>query len=54
MATHRSPSPVPEDATEVTEDQAQQQELQDHKDDHPEDPEAPGGQQDRHQIADET
>ena len=48
---HRRPSPVPKDATEVTEDQARQQDLQNHKDD---DPQAPGRHQDRHQIADET
>lgn len=51
MEHSSSGSPVPEDATQVTEDQARQQELQDHKDD---DPLAPGRHQDRHQLADET
>lgn len=51
MTHSSSPSPVPEDATEVTEEQARQQELQNHKDD---DPDAPGRHQDRHQLADET
>lgn len=51
MEQHSRPSPVPNDATEVTEDQARQQDLQNHKDD---DPQAPGRHQDRHQIADET
>ncbi|WP_194166679.1 hypothetical protein [Mycolicibacterium sp. P9-22] len=51
MEQHSRPSPVPKDATEVTEDQARQQELQNHKND---DPQAPGRHQDRHQIADET
>lgn len=51
MAKHRSPSPVPEDATQVTDEQAEMQQQLDGKD---EDPDAPGRHQDRHQIADET
>jgi len=51
MAKHRSPEPVPQDATEVTEEQALQQERQEHRND---DPDAPGGHQDHHQLADET
>jgi hypothetical protein len=51
MAKHRKPSPTPEDATEVTEEQA---EMQQQLDDQHHDPEGPGLQQDRHQIADET
>lgn len=45
------PSPIPEDATEVTDDQRQMQEELDHPAD---DPDAPAKHQDRHQIADET
>ncbi|WP_200962225.1 hypothetical protein [Mycobacterium sp. Root265] len=51
MAKHRSPSPTPEDATEVT---AEQAEMQEQLDDQHHDPEGPGLHQDRHQIADET
>jgi hypothetical protein len=46
------PPPTPKDATRATDDQRVQQQHQlDHRND---DPEAPGGHQDRHQIADET
>ncbi|MCF6390225.1 hypothetical protein L2K20_24900 [Mycobacterium sp. MBM] len=51
MTDHHSPSPVPEDATKVTDEQAAMQERLDDKDG---DPDAPGRHQDRHQIADET
>ncbi len=46
-----SPSPDPKDATQATDDQREMQDELDHQDD---DPDAPGGHQDRHQIADET
>ncbi|MDZ7883469.1 MAG: hypothetical protein U5N53_11420 [Mycobacterium sp.] len=42
---------VPKDATEVTEEQAEQQDQHEHRND---DPDAPGRHQDRRQIADET
>ena len=44
-------SPIPTDATEVTDEQREWQDELDHRG---EDPDAPGLQQDRHQIADET
>ncbi len=47
---HRRES-VPEDATEVTEEQRVEQRQLDHQDD---DPDAPGAHQDRHKLADET
>jgi hypothetical protein len=46
-----NPPPTPKDATGATDDQRVQQHQLDHRND---DPEAPGGHQDRHQIADET
>lgn len=51
MAEQHRPSPIPEDATKVTDEQAAMQERLEAKDD---DPDAPGRHQDRHQIADET
>lgn len=42
---------IPKDANEVT---AEQREMQDQLDHDDGDPEAPGGHQDRHRIADET
>lgn len=51
MEPHSRPSPVPKDATEVTDEQA---EMQEQLDDQHHDPEGPGLHQDRHQIADET
>lgn len=48
---HRREPPVPEDATEVTDEQRREQQQLDHQDD---DPDAPGAHQDRHQLADET
>lgn len=45
------PSPIPTDATEATAEQREWQEDLEHQG---EDPDAPGRQQDRHQIADET
>ena len=47
----RDPPPVPADATKATEDQRVEQQQLDHQND---DPEAPGRDQDRHDIADET
>lgn len=41
---------IPEDANEATEDQRQLQDALDHSDD---DPDAPGGHQDQHTVADE-
>jgi hypothetical protein len=41
----------PKDAREVTDDQRELQDELDHRND---DPVAPGGHQDRHQVADET
>ena len=43
--------PTPKDATKATEEQRELQDELDHQDD---DPGAPGGHQDRHQLADET
>lgn len=51
MGQHSSSSPVPADATEVTEDQREEQNQLDQRN---VDPDAPGRHQDRHQIADET
>jgi hypothetical protein len=51
MEQQKTPPPTPRDATEAT---AEQQELQRQLDDPQRDPQAPGGHQDRHQIADET
>lgn len=51
MEHQDTPSATPEDATKAT---VEQREMQDHLDDPTPDPEAPGGHQDRHQIADET
>jgi hypothetical protein len=42
---------TPKDATKATDEQREVQDELDHRND---DPEAPGGHQDRHQIADET
>jgi hypothetical protein len=42
---------TPKDATETTEKQRDLQRQLDHRND---DPDAPGGHQDRHQVADET
>jgi hypothetical protein len=46
-----TPPPTPKDATKST---AEQRELQDQLEHQGEDPDAPGGHQDRHGIADET
>ena len=51
MEQQNTPPATPRDATKAT---AEQRELQDQLDDRKRDPEAPGGHQDRHQIADET
>jgi hypothetical protein len=51
MGPHNDPPLNPEDATEVTAEQRRQQRDYEHRDD---DPEAPGGHQDRHGLADET
>jgi hypothetical protein len=45
------PQPKPRDARKATEEQREQQDELDHRND---DPDAPGGHQDRHQLADET
>jgi hypothetical protein len=45
------PQPTPRDARKATEEQREQQDELDHRND---DPDAPGGHQDRHQLADET
>ncbi len=42
---------TPKDARQVTDDQRELQDELNHRDD---DPEAPGGHQSRHQVADET
>lgn len=51
MSTPNDPPPTPKDATKVTEEQRALQDDLDHRND---DPEAPGGHQDRHDVADET
>ena len=51
MAQRNDPPSTPKDASKVTDDQRAQQEQLDHRND---DPNAPGGHQDRHQVADET
>ena len=51
MVQQDDTSGTPKDATKATEEQREQQDELDHKDD---DPDAPGGHQDRHGIADET
>ncbi|HYO04738.1 MAG TPA: hypothetical protein VET27_23830 [Mycobacterium sp.] len=51
MEQQSTPPPTPRDATKATEEQRA---LQDQMDDRQPDPQAPGGHQDRHQIADET
>ena len=51
MEQHNIPPSTPKDATKATEEQ---RELQEKFDDRKDDPDAPGGHQDRHQIADET
>jgi hypothetical protein len=51
MQQRSGPSPTPKDASAATDEQREIQELLDHRND---DPEAPGGHQDRHQVADET
>ena len=50
MSSPNDPSVKPKDATQATEEQRQVQEQLDHRND---DPEAPGGHQDRHDVADE-
>lgn len=47
----RSDQPLPEDATEATDEQREMQEQLDHQHD---DPEAPGRHESRHQISDEN
>jgi hypothetical protein len=51
MEQQSTPPPTPRDATKAT---ADQRDLQDQLDDEKRDPQAPGGHQSRHQIADET
>jgi len=51
MEQQNIPPSVPKDATKASEEQRVLQEQLDHQHD---DPDAPGGHQDRHQIADET
>jgi hypothetical protein len=51
MAQQSTPGPTPKDATRPT---AEQEELQEDLEHEGEDPYAPGQQQDRHQLADET
>ncbi len=51
MSTQNDPPATPEDATKATDGQRALQDDLDHRDD---DPEAPGGHQDRHDVADET
>lgn len=51
MPASNDPWVKPKDATEATEEQRVIQEQLEHSDD---DPEAPGGHQDRHDIADEN
>jgi hypothetical protein len=51
MEQQNIPPSVPKDATKASEEQRVLQEQLDHRND---DPDAPGGHQDRHQIADET
>ncbi|GLP73334.1 hypothetical protein TUM20983_04440 [Mycobacterium antarcticum] len=51
MEQQNMPPATPKDATKATEEQ---RELQSQLDDPTPDPEAPGGHQDRHEIADET
>jgi hypothetical protein len=51
MEQQNMPPATPKDATKATEEQ---RELQSQLDDPRSDPQAPGGHQDRHQMADET
>lgn len=51
MSTQNDPPATPMDATKATEEQRALQDELDHRND---DPEAPGGHQDRHDVADET
>ncbi|MFV9632229.1 hypothetical protein [Mycobacterium neumannii] len=51
MSTPNDPPATPMDATKATQEQRALQDDLDHRDD---DPEAPGGHQDRHDVADET
>jgi hypothetical protein len=51
MEQQMTPPPTPKDATKATEEQRELQEELDHRND---DPDAPGRQQDRHQLAEET
>ena len=51
METSGNPPKEPKDARETTEEQRETEELLEHPDD---DPDAPGLQQTRHQVADET
>lgn len=52
MEQQNTPPPTPKDATKATAEQRELQEQLEHQDDDPTD--APGGHNDRHQIADET
>jgi len=51
MKQQENPPGPPKDATKATEDQRELQRQLDHRND---DPDAPGGHQDRHDVADET
>ena len=51
MEQQNLPPATPKDATKATEEQRELQDALDHEND---DPNAPGGHQDHHQIADET
>lgn len=51
MERHNDPPATPKDARKAT---AEQRELQEELDHRNEDPDAPGGHETRHQIADET
>jgi hypothetical protein len=51
MERQGSTPAIPRDATKATDEQREMQDELDHQHD---DPDAPGGHQDRHQIADET
>ena len=51
MSAQNDPPATPLDATKATEEQRAQQDRLEHRND---DPDAPGGHQDRHDVADET
>lgn len=51
MEQDNDSSATPKDATKATDEQREMQQQLDHRND---DPEAPGGHQDRHDVADET